>query len=105
MTESSEMFAGCEELVGEQGTVYDAHHVDVSRAHIDGGSNDPGYLTWKLYLPAGDVNGDGEVSIADVNCIISVIQGAPDTYEGRVDVNGDGDVTIADINAVLAYIF
>ncbi|MBQ9575603.1 MAG: hypothetical protein IJV11_01860, partial [Muribaculaceae bacterium] len=44
------------------------------------------------------------VNVADVNCIINVIQGAPDTYDGRADVNGDGEVTIADINAVIDYI-
>ena len=49
----------------------------------------------------GDVNGDGEVNIADVNCLIGVIQGAEDIYEGRADVNNDGEVNIADVNAVI----
>lgn len=49
----------------------------------------------------GDVNGDGEVNIADVNCLVSVIQGAEDIYEGRADVNADGEVNIADVNAVI----
>jgi hypothetical protein len=49
----------------------------------------------------GDVNGDGEVNIADVNCLVSVIQGAPDIYEGRADVNCDGEINLSDINAVL----
>jgi hypothetical protein len=44
------------------------------------------------------------VNIADVNCVISVILGDPDTYEGRADVNDDGEITIADINAVIDYI-
>ena len=52
----------------------------------------------------GDVNADGELNIADVNCITSVILGDPDIYEGRADVNDDGEVTIADINVVIAYI-
>jgi hypothetical protein len=47
------------------------------------------------------VNADGEVNIADVNCIIGVIHGVVDTYEGRADVNGDGEVNIADINAII----
>ena len=105
VTESGDMFAGCEKLVGEQGTVYDANHVDAARARIDGGSNDPGYLTWRFYLPDGDVNGDGEVNIVDVNSIISIILGGPDIYQGRADVNGDGEVTINDINAVMTYIY
>ncbi len=47
----------------------------------------------------GDVNGDGEVNIADINAIISVILtgGTSDT----ADVNGDGEVNIADVNAVI----
>ena len=49
----------------------------------------------------GDVNADGEVNIADVNCIIVVIQGGADIYEGRADVNGDGEVNIADVNAII----
>ena len=105
VTESSEMFSGCTHLVGGQGTVYDENHVDAARAHIDGGPSNPGYLTGKVYILPGDVNADGEVNIADVNCIISVILGDPDNYEGRADVNGDGEVTIADINAIFAYIF
>ena len=49
----------------------------------------------------GDVNGDGEISIADVNALISVILGAEDIYEGRADVNGDNEITLADVNALI----
>jgi len=49
----------------------------------------------------GDVNGDGEVDITDVNCIINLILGGEDTYNGRADINGDGNVDVSDINAVL----
>lgn len=42
-----EMFIGCTNLVGGAGTVYDADHVDVSYAHIDGGPSNPGYFTDK----------------------------------------------------------
>ncbi len=49
----------------------------------------------------GDVNNDGVVNITDMNCIISVILGAPDIYEGRADVNKDGVVNISDLNAVI----
>ena len=52
----------------------------------------------------GDVNGDGEVNIADINKLVSIILGAPDDTEGRSDVNGDGDVNIGDINVVIAII-
>ena len=47
VTESSSMFNGCTNLVGGAGTKYDANHVDVTYAHIDGGPSNPGYLTDK----------------------------------------------------------
>ena len=43
--DSSSVFNNCTSLVGGQGTVYDANHVDVSYAHIDGGPDNPGYFT------------------------------------------------------------
>ena len=52
----------------------------------------------------GDVNGDGEVNIADINKLVAIILGAPDDTEGRSDVNEDTEVNIADINAVIGII-
>lgn len=49
----------------------------------------------------GDVNGDGEVNILDVDCIISVILGSPDNYEGRTDVNRDQETNILDVDAII----
>ena len=50
-----------------------------------------------------DVNGDGEVSIADINAIINVILGLDETPEMilKADVNGDGAVNIPDVNKVI----
>ena len=47
----------------------------------------------------GDVNQDGEVTIADVNALIDMILSGELEMIG--DVNGDGEVTIADVNAVI----
>ena len=47
----------------------------------------------------GDVNGDLEVNIADVNAIIDMILKGINDLRG--DVNGDGEVNIADVNAVI----
>ncbi len=47
----------------------------------------------------GDVNGDGEVNIADINAVIDMILSG--TFNANGDVNGDGEVNIADINAVI----
>ena len=51
----------------------------------------------------GDVNGDGEVNIADVNAIIDIILGRTVDEETlkRADVNEDVEINIADVNAVL----
>ena len=50
----------------------------------------------------GDVNGDGEVNIADVNAVIDMILSGSATMAG--DVNGDGEVNIADVNALIGLI-
>ena len=54
-------------------------------------------------ISRGDVNGDGEIDIIDVNCIANVILGAEDgtKYEGRADVNKDGSIDIIDVNVVI----
>jgi len=39
------MFSGCVALVGGSGTAYDASHVNVAYARIDGGTSAPGYFT------------------------------------------------------------
>ena len=46
-----------------------------------------------------DVNGDGEVNIADVNAVIDAILSG--NAGGNYDVNGDGEVNIADVNAII----
>ena len=48
----------------------------------------------------GDVNGDGEVSIADVNALIGMILSG-DMSNPRGDVNGDNEINIADVNALI----
>ena len=59
----------------------------------------------------GDVNGDGEVTIADANSVIHIIINggggghghAPGYDDGTLvgDVNGDGEVNISDVNAII----
>jgi hypothetical protein len=47
----------------------------------------------------GDLNGDGNVTIADGVAVLNAMAG--ETVSGDPDVNGDGGVTIADFVAVL----
>ena len=51
----------------------------------------------------GDVNGDGEVNVADINTLINIILSGDtdsDNYS-RADVNIDGEVNIADVNSLI----
>lgn len=58
---------------------------------------------WEIEEVIGDVNGDGEVSITDINTTIEIILGGitNGTMIERADVNGDGEVSITDINKLI----
>ena len=51
----------------------------------------------------GDVNGDGQVDIADVTALQNYLLGrAQATFnQENADVNSDGDITIADVKALV----
>ncbi len=51
------MFYNCTAIKGEQGTTYDASHTDASYAHIDGGTDNPGYFTRGTHAYAVSDNG------------------------------------------------
>jgi M6 family metalloprotease-like protein len=62
---------------------------------------------WEDVIPPGDVNSDGEVNIADVNMVISIILSNVEPDEAlfhRADVDGNGEVNIADVNALIKLI-
>ena len=48
---------------------------------------------------AGDVNGDGEVNISDINSVINCILGG--NYVNMADVTHDSEINISDVNAVI----
>ena len=54
---SEKMFNGCAAIKGEKGTIYDATHTDAWYAHIDGGTDNPGYFTRGTHAYAVDDNG------------------------------------------------
>lgn len=61
---------------------------------------------YKAIKPAfknGDVNGDGNVDVSDINVLINVLLGKDNAanYGGRADVNADNMVDIGDINALI----
>lgn len=53
---------------------------------------------------SGDVNGDGEVTVADANNVIDIVVMGGNSGHTRApaaDVNDDGEVNIADVNAII----
>ncbi len=52
----------------------------------------------------GDVNGDGEINIADADSVIDIVilgGNAGHTRIPAADMNGDGEIDIADVNAII----
>ena len=98
---SRDMFYHCYNLVGGQGTKYNSSHTDKTYARIDGGTDNPGYLSAVVIL--GDVDGNGSVGIADVTALIDYILGGDGTglNLAAADVNGDGTVGIADVTTIV----
>lgn len=62
------------------------------------------YFEKKLYM-AGDIDGNGEVTIGDVTALLDYLAGAKVTVvEEALDTNGDRSITIADVTALLDYL-
>ena len=57
--DSENMFAGCTNLVGGMGTEYDENHVNAEYAHIDGGTDNPGYFSEVPLDPVEYIDADG----------------------------------------------
>ena len=51
--------------------------------------------------PTGDVNHDGDVTIADVTALIDMLLGIGDGCDVCADVDDDSDVSIADVTALI----
>ena len=60
--------------------------------------------TWPPEPVEGDVNGDGEVNIADVNDIIDVILTGHSSRAINADVDGNDEINIGDVNRIIAII-
>ncbi len=93
-------FSGCSELGGypldfDVELEYVSDWLERRIAYLDEN-------TFKKFV-WGDVDGDGEVGISDVNALLDILLGAEvsDQMRSRADVNEDGEVTVSDINAVL----
>ncbi|MBR5087355.1 MAG: BspA family leucine-rich repeat surface protein [Muribaculaceae bacterium] len=102
VTQSDEMFRWCQMLVGGMGTTYDENHIDMEYAHIDGGTDNPGYFTDKnaVVVVPGDVDGDGTVTAADITALYSFLLSGDTSGLENGDQDGDGNITSADVTAV-----
>ena len=107
VTNSIYMFFNCTSLVGGRGTAYNASNpMDMTYAHIDGGTSNPGYFTAKNASLRGDVNGDSHVSIADVTALIDYLLSHDVSLIDfdAADCNQDNSVSISDVTALIDYL-
>ena len=89
---SSGMFNRCTALSGGAGTVYDPEHTDAAYAHIDGGQNDPGYLT----NAAATVRLSGDTLILSGNVVKEEVQAYAENEAVKKVVCKPGTVFPAD---------
>ena len=74
----------------------------ITSMNVDQQSQTAGFWFMKAAAPVhlkGDVNGDGEVNISDVNALIDGI--LSEKFTDAMDINGDGEVNISDVNALI----
>ena len=82
VTTSSNMFNECTSIVGGQGTTFDSSApIDKTRAKIDGGVSDPGYLT--------DINQQSEAyaEFDSTTGILRIFRDEPGTYTDKQEID------------------
>jgi hypothetical protein len=138
------VFSGCDQLtsltclaiepptIGSEGNILESRYYTHTTLHVLPGRVEAyqSAAYWHLFYQIlgdasqgdipGDVNGDGEVNVADVNKVIDVIINGGSHGHGHapaneseavsedwcdiIDVNGDGEINIADANVIIDYI-
>lgn len=53
------------------------------------------------YIQPGDVNGDGEINVGDIICIINNILDPRSNLSGNPDCNSDGNVNVLDVICII----
>ena len=71
VTESTGMFQRCPNLVGGAGTVYSSSHINHTYAHIDGGTDNPGYFTDKNATPSTGGNPEPYAVLSGDNTVLT----------------------------------
>ena len=100
---------GTVEIVGNtiEYTATDKAESDIVSFSYYQGSTLKGFSRFYINkVEKGDVNGDGDVDIADAVCIVNHIVGKPNSVfvEAAADVNNDGDIDIADAVHIVNYV-
>ena len=101
------MFYGCTNLVGVQGTAYDASNPrDKTYAHIDGGPDNPGYFTYKNASLRGDVNDDGQVNPTDATALINALlnENLSSINVVNADMDSNGTINVTDAIQLINYL-
>ena len=94
------------EFAGAVGTSY---YLAMQNPHTTSTSPWGSWIEFRVCEPkvdpeyeVGDVNGDGEVDITDINAIVALLLGqGNEEHKARADVNSDGDVDITDVNTLV----
>ena len=105
VTNSTDMFYNCRNLVGGQGTTFNySNPTDKTYAHIDGGPSNPGYFTAAFLR--GDVDGNGSINIADVTALIDYLlsDNASSINLAAADCDQNNSINIADVTALIDYL-
>lgn len=68
-------------------------------AYMEFSNTQAGGTTYLL----GDINGDGNVDVSDINAIINIMLGKAQAsdFVGIADVTGDNSIDVSDVNAVI----
>jgi hypothetical protein len=72
------------------------------------GSVKPAYTVYQAFITAhtkGDVNGDGNVDVADVFALVTFLFAGGSAPVGDADVNGDGKTDVVDVFYLTNYLF
>ena len=87
--------------------VFDESHIIVPPGRIDNYKAVRGWSHFHEYYELGDVNRDGTLDDADLEAVISYLDGTEPEgfYADMADINGDGDVDEKDIQLLRNYLY